>query len=64
MILQVDEEIHELIIQCLLECGFVDEIDDITVYQECYEKIEDDEEKINVEPKTSKKKKNKKLYVD
>ena len=43
MILQVDEETHELIIGCLLECGYVDVIDDIVVYQECFEKVNDEE---------------------
>tara|TARA_R100000541_G_scaffold59220_1_gene72313 strand:- start:1572 stop:1757 length:186 start_codon:yes stop_codon:yes gene_type:complete len=61
MILHVDDETHELIIGCLLECGYGDVIDDIVVYQECFEKV-NDEEPI-VEPK-SKKKKNKKLCVD
>lgn len=61
MILQVDDELHELIIGCLLECGYADVIDDIVVYQECFEKV-NDEEPI-VEPK-SKKKKNKKICAD
>lgn len=62
MILQVDEEIHELIIGCLMECGYTDVIDDIVIYQECFEKVNDDSEDDD-KPK-SKKKKNKKICAD
>ena len=53
MILQVDNEIYELILQTLMECGYDDVIEDIVVYQEC--ENQDDDNK----PKSSKKKKKK-----
>ena len=56
MILQVDNEIYELILQTLMECGYDDVIEDIVVYQECFEEVNDDDNK----PK-SRKKKNKKI---
>tara|TARA_R110000782_G_scaffold147689_1_gene240462 strand:- start:385 stop:579 length:195 start_codon:yes stop_codon:yes gene_type:complete len=64
MILQVDEETHELIIGCLLECGYCDVVEDIVVYQECFEKIDDENVVVKAEEPKSKKKKNKKLCVD
>ena len=64
MILQVDEETHELIIGCLLECGYSDVIEDIVVYQECFEKIDDEDVVVEAEEPKSKKKKNKKICVD
>ena len=64
MILQVDEETHELIIGCLLECGYSDVVEDIVVYQECLEKIDDEDVVVEAEEPKSKKKKNKKICVD
>tara|TARA_R100001163_G_C5017262_1_gene161196 strand:+ start:366 stop:545 length:180 start_codon:yes stop_codon:yes gene_type:complete len=56
MILQVDNEIYELILQTLMECGYDDIIEDIVIYQECEHDKEDEPQP----PKLQKKKKNKK----
>ncbi len=63
MILQVDNEIYELILQTLMECGYDDVIEDIVVYQECENQdneVNDDKSDDDNKPKSSKKK-NKKI---
>lgn len=67
MILQVDEELYELILNTLMECGYDDAIEDIVVYHECIEEVndesDDDESDDDNKPK-SKKKKNKKICAN
>lgn len=63
MILQVDDEIYELILQTLMECGYDDVIEDIVIYQECEHESEDDDNDI-IKPTKIEKKKKKKKYAD
>jgi len=63
MILQVEDELYELILQTLMECGYDGVIEDIVVYQECSwedEKVEKEISKELKKPKLSLREKKKK----
>lgn len=63
MILQVSDDIFDLITEMLIECGFNDAIEEITIYQECeWAELENQvpKEEIKQTPKLYKRKDKKK----